>query len=220
MRRIQIHAWKTVETKAERLGHRLRPAVGADHYHHARRRRCDLVNQRFAASLRGLARQYEALGSIDEHLMRHHAREMAHEMLDALGSYKLTAALLTFCQGPLQHEFVRRYDADIRADGERMILRMYDDPSTRKQAVGMACQTGRIITLDAESTHWVFKEAANPLELVQWANREGVSMVEMATELNLRDVKGVTARIAAAVKRHAERTGDSTGEEEASGHYL
>jgi hypothetical protein len=178
------------------------------------------VNQRFAGSLRELARRYDWLSVLPEHEMRERARGMAHEMLDALGSYKRAAAFLTFCQGPLQHEFVRRYDADIRADGERMILRMYDDPDTRKQAVGMACQTGRIITLDAEGTHWVFKEAGSPLELVQWANREGLSAIEAVTELHLRDVEGAAARIAAAVKRHVERTGGSTGEEEASGHYL
>jgi hypothetical protein len=178
------------------------------------------VNERFAASLRGLARRYEALGHIPEHAMRFNARGMADEMLDALGDYKLAAAFLTFCQGPLQHEFVRRYDADIRADGERMILRMYDDPDTRKQAVGMACQTGRIIELDSDGTHWVFRDAATPLELVQWANREGLSPMEAVQELHLRDMEGVAARIAAAVQRHIERTGDSSAQEEASGHYL
>lgn len=171
------------------------------------------MNARFVSGLRGLARRYEALGGREPDEITDASLAMASDVLGALGSYRLAAAFLTFCQGPLQRLFVDIYEADIRADGDRMVLRTYDDPATRKQGVAMAVQTGRIIELDEAGTHWQFREAISPLELVQWANREGVGPT--SSQLMLAELQGVADQIAVEAVHRPRKT-----EEVPSGHYL
>ena len=174
------------------------------------------MNQRRAQVLRGLAREYEAIGSDrNQGQGRRWAEELACEVLDGFSDYKLAAAFLTFCQGPLQHHFVLRYREDIQADGDRMVLRRYDDPITRREAAMAAVTTGRLIELDEAGTHWQFREPTSPLELVQWANREGI-IGGQELDLPLQFLEGLAARVQAAAHHGAVKT----EEEEPGGQYL
>lgn len=175
------------------------------------------MNDRRASVLRGLARQVAAVGREQRSEWRiRWFNDMADEVLDGLADYQLAAALMAFIQGPLQHRFVLRYADDINADGDRIVLRMYDDPDTRAQAVGMAVHTGRMIRLDDAGTHWEFAEARNPLELLQWATREGVRPGETWTEgLPMSFLQGALERIAVAASRHG-----APKREEPGGQYL
>jgi GNAT superfamily N-acetyltransferase len=172
------------------------------------------VNARFVSGLRGLARRYEALGGRSAEEIGQASYAMAADVLGALGDYRRAAAFLTFCQGPLQRLFVETYGDDIRADGDRMVLRTYDDPATRKQGVAMAIQTGRLIELDSDGTHWQFREAVSPLELVQWANREG--MGPTTSHLMLSELQGALAEIVVEARNRPRETEEVLTD----GHYL
>jgi hypothetical protein len=179
------------------------------------------MNERRAAVLRGLARQIEAIvASADPERRNRWMEELATETLDGVGSYKLSAALMAFAQGPLQRQFVTRYTDDIAADGDRLVLRLFDDPETRTQAVGMAVQTGRMIVLDSEGTHWEFKEADTPLELLQWSTRQGVRPMDALQGLPMQFLQGTLGRAVVEASRHPEEPPEEEGDDPRDGNYL
>jgi len=176
------------------------------------------VNPRGAAALREIARRYRGLGNIksDPELQSEGATQLALEFLEALGGYELTTHFLAFATGPLQQMFVRTYEDEIRMDADRTVLRLYDDPETRKRAVMMAATTGRIIELDPEGENWQFRPARDQVDMVQWLHAERAGPGESAVPIHL-----PSAGQGGPMRYHAEHTHEAPQEkEEAGGQYL
>jgi hypothetical protein len=179
------------------------------------------MNDRSAATLRRIARRYRRLGKMaaggyHPAVVNEGATELSREFLAALGGYELAANFLTFATGPLQQAFVQTYEAEISADSDRTVLGMYDNPDTRKRAVMMAAQTGRIIELDAEGTHWQFRDARDPVDLMQWTGREGIT--ERAP-IHAPSIQGLRAQVQADA-HHFEGQAPEQEKEEPGGQYL
>jgi hypothetical protein len=178
------------------------------------------MDDKTAQRLRGIAKRYAAIGrqiqaGASPHDTNRRATEMAAEMLDALGGYLNAAHFLTFIQGPVQHYFIQRYEAEIQADADRQTLERYDNPDTRREAVGRALMTGRIIELDEDQTHWQFRYAVSDLELIQWAHRQGVAPGSDPGALRLANLRGLKAAVVAEALH-----GHLVEEEEVHGQYL